>query len=112
MVRKGGFEPPCLTAPPPQDGVSASSTTSANKRFIFNILQAIKRLELKPRLFALGNINSSTIFELSKLPHFRRFLNALCIVVPTQSSQVLDDCGWKWISRRGWRRGVSLADEF
>ena len=29
LVRKGGFEPPCLSAPPPQDGVSASSTTSA-----------------------------------------------------------------------------------
>jgi|SRR5450755_3671036 hypothetical protein len=29
MVRKGGFEPPRLSAPPPQDGVSASSTTSA-----------------------------------------------------------------------------------
>src|SRR5712691_1135545 len=31
MVRKGGFEPPRLSAPPPQDGVSASSTTSANQ---------------------------------------------------------------------------------
>src|SRR5581483_9963125 len=30
MVRKGGFEPPRLSAPPPQDGVSASSTTSAH----------------------------------------------------------------------------------
>jgi anti-anti-sigma factor len=29
MVRKRGFEPLCLSAPPPQDGVSASSTTSA-----------------------------------------------------------------------------------
>jgi hypothetical protein len=29
MVRKGGFEPPRLSAPPPQDGVSANSTTSA-----------------------------------------------------------------------------------
>src|SRR5579859_8073645 len=29
LVRKGGFEPPHLSAPPPQDGVSASSTTSA-----------------------------------------------------------------------------------
>ena len=29
LVRKGGFEPPRLAAPPPQDGVSASSTTSA-----------------------------------------------------------------------------------
>ena len=32
MVRKGGFEPPRLSAPPPQDGVSASSTTSAQIR--------------------------------------------------------------------------------
>src|SRR5207248_3111177 len=30
MVRKGGFEPPRLSAPPPQDGVSASFTTSAD----------------------------------------------------------------------------------
>jgi hypothetical protein len=29
MVRKGGLEPPRLSAPPPQDGVSANSTTSA-----------------------------------------------------------------------------------
>ena len=33
MVRKGGFEPPRLSAPPPQDGVSASSTTSAGGKF-------------------------------------------------------------------------------
>src|SRR5215475_12428381 len=32
MVRKGGFEPPRLSAPPPQDGVSASSTTSARSK--------------------------------------------------------------------------------
>jgi hypothetical protein len=32
MVRKGGFEPPRLSAPPPQDGVSASSTTSAQNK--------------------------------------------------------------------------------
>jgi hypothetical protein len=31
LVRKGGFEPPRLSAPPPQDGVSANSTTSALK---------------------------------------------------------------------------------
>src|SRR5271168_3157076 len=29
LVRKGGLEPPCLSAPPPQDGVSANFTTSA-----------------------------------------------------------------------------------
>ena len=28
-MRKGGLEPPCLSAPPPQDGVSANFTTSA-----------------------------------------------------------------------------------
>src|SRR5580658_2959840 len=39
MVRKGGFEPPRLSAPPPQDGVSASSTTSALCK-----LSAINRL--------------------------------------------------------------------
>ena len=37
-MRKGGFEPPRLSAPPPQDGVSANSTTSAKlercQRFI------------------------------------------------------------------------------
>ena len=39
MVRKGGLEPPCLSAPPPQDGVSANFTTSALKNyFIFNHL--------------------------------------------------------------------------
>jgi hypothetical protein len=36
MVRKGGFEPPRLSAPPPQDGVSASSTTSALCEIICN----------------------------------------------------------------------------
>jgi hypothetical protein len=38
MVRKGGFEPPRLSAPPPQDGVSASSTTSAGQSIITNVL--------------------------------------------------------------------------
>src|SRR3972149_6682241 len=32
LVRKGGFEPPRLTAPPPQDGASASSATSAKRQ--------------------------------------------------------------------------------
>jgi hypothetical protein len=39
LVRKGGFEPPRLSAPPPQDGVSASSTTSAlGKLSVINCL--------------------------------------------------------------------------
>jgi hypothetical protein len=38
-VRKGGLEPPCLSAPPPQDGVSANFTTSALQNFLaFNYL--------------------------------------------------------------------------
>src|SRR5579864_5997412 len=40
LVRKGGFEPPRLSAPPPQDGVSASSTTSAgDKLYSLNSLR-------------------------------------------------------------------------
>ena len=31
LVREGGFEPPRLAAPPPQDGVSANSTTPAGQ---------------------------------------------------------------------------------
>jgi len=33
-VRKGGLEPPRLSAPPPQDGVSANSTTSARQNLL------------------------------------------------------------------------------
>ena len=32
-VPKAGLEPACLAAPPPQDGVSANSTTSAKCYF-------------------------------------------------------------------------------
>ena len=31
---KAGLEPACLAAPPPQDGVSANSTTSANRTYL------------------------------------------------------------------------------
>src|ERR1039458_426948 len=43
MVRKGGFEPPRLSAPPPQDGVSASSTTSALQPLFANRLRENRR---------------------------------------------------------------------
>jgi hypothetical protein len=41
LVREGGFEPPRLAAPPPQDGVSASSTTPAmnNRKFSLHCLR-------------------------------------------------------------------------
>src|SRR5579859_2102457 len=43
LVRKGGFEPPRLSAPPPQDGVSASSTTSALASQTSKPMCALKR---------------------------------------------------------------------
>ena len=46
MVRKGGFEPPRLSAPPPQDGVSASSTTSARKLMDLSSLQLVSAIWL------------------------------------------------------------------
>jgi hypothetical protein len=47
MVRKGGLEPPCLSAPPPQDGVSANFTTSALKnRFKSNSLPRLQAVLL------------------------------------------------------------------
>ena len=50
-MRKGGFEPPRLSAPPPQDGVSASSTTSA----IF--LQMLSRAEgSEPSILSVLNL--------------------------------------------------------
>ena len=41
LVRKAGLEPACLSAPPPQDGVSANSTTSA-------LLQLLDTNDLAP----------------------------------------------------------------
>src|SRR5882762_4518487 len=48
LVRKGGFEPPRLTAPPPQDGASASSATSARGKVkkpehVLRSIQALRR---------------------------------------------------------------------
>ena len=42
MVPTGGVEPPQLTLPPPQDGVSTNFTTSAN------VLQALSNTSLAP----------------------------------------------------------------
>jgi hypothetical protein len=47
LVRKGGLEPPCLSAPPPQDGVSANFTTSA--RWWREALNSIAKREIGPR---------------------------------------------------------------
>src|ERR1039458_3858045 len=44
LVRKGGFEPPRLSAPPPQDGVSASSTTSALKSIFCRLFEGDRSL--------------------------------------------------------------------
>src|SRR5579872_2879353 len=62
MVRKGGFEPPRLSAPPPQDGVSASSTTSAGRKTkSVNKLQfIISGVFMHQSLDSIGAIAAST----------------------------------------------------
>ncbi len=67
MVRKGGFEPPRLSAPPPQDGVSASSTTSALAFLATPILRDFNA-EQEPQNSGRGN------------PHYSKELreNLLC----------------------------------
>jgi hypothetical protein len=54
-VRKGGFEPPRLSAPPPQDGVSASSTTSALG--LFTPMSAERRMGEKGKLIITKSIS-------------------------------------------------------
>src|SRR4051812_34593163 len=51
MVRKAGLEPARLSAPPPQDGVSANSTTSAQHArsgTSWVLRQALKEHVLRP----------------------------------------------------------------
>src|SRR5437016_2696384 len=47
---KAGLEPACLAAPPPQDGVSANSTTSAKSLFLFRCRRRSRSLLLGRRL--------------------------------------------------------------
>src|SRR5208337_4065518 len=74
MVRKGGFEPPCLSAPPPQDGVSANSTTSARFRLIIT-KPSLPIEEVKPR--AIKVLQRQNRFLDSAEPHVNeRFCSA------------------------------------
>jgi hypothetical protein len=54
-MRKGGFEPPRLTAPPPQDGASASSATSARGE--------VKKLCVSRQKISRRILNGLTYFE-------------------------------------------------
>lgn len=55
LVRKGGFEPPRLTAPPPQDGASASSATSARGEVEkFSIARLLRRFLLVQSVYFVG----------------------------------------------------------
>ena len=67
-MRKGGFEPPRLSAPPPQDGVSASSTTSAGKTAIANKLNLITQIAASPLHDDMGTRGSApaTLFVLRR----------------------------------------------
>src|SRR6185312_5731733 len=55
LVRKAGLEPACLAAPPPQDGVSASFTTSALTAHYSSFHRfggsSRSRYRLRPRLY-------------------------------------------------------------
>ena len=59
MVRKGGLEPPCLAAPPPQDGVSANFTTSA---------QLLGEVVPTTRISVRGHYSSSVPMARPQLP--------------------------------------------
>src|ERR1700741_4492025 len=65
LVRKGGFEPPRLSAPPPKDGVSASSTTSPNKNnFIFTAsLQTSIRWHPRAEIFLFRAFENPRLTE-------------------------------------------------
>ena len=54
-MRKGGFEPPRLTAPPPQDGASASSATSARGE--------VKKLCVARQKISRRILNTLTYFD-------------------------------------------------
>ena len=61
MVPTGGVEPPQLTLPPPQDGVSTNFTTSAN------VLQALNNN------YILSLVNGTSLHHYSSL-NFQSFL--------------------------------------
>src|SRR5262249_40764281 len=50
IMPKAGLEPACLAAPPPQDGVSANSTTSAKSLFLFRCRRRSRSVLLRRRL--------------------------------------------------------------
>jgi hypothetical protein len=79
MVRKGGLEPPCLSAPPPQDGVSANFTTSAHwwRKAVTSIakLISVPVISLVQGYLQGSSRCKSKILEI--LPETRRFLGFL-----------------------------------
>src|SRR5579864_856387 len=93
MVRKGGLEPPCLSAPPPQDGVSANFTTSAHwwRKAVFSIAKPLSRPGLRESpvdswilLLAIGYRQRQNQHQmLTRIPriHTDR-LNDTCVVFP------------------------------
>ena len=74
MVRKGGLEPPRLSAPPPQDGVSANSTTSARCNY-----RAVNILARSTR-----ESNSRCTRFCGHLLHFTRVSDARTLRAPTR----------------------------
>src|ERR1700723_2252195 len=71
LVRKGGFEPPRLSAPPPQDGVSASSTTSA--RCNCDVFNNLERSASEGRIHCTGFctdlLHSTRVSDCGRFPN-------------------------------------------
>ena len=121
MVRKGGFEPPRLSAPPPQDGVSASSTTSAGCK-----LHALNNLAISASQLRLHRILHrpfafyTPLWRLQVREPHKQFLNGLLSRGCTERILVLmlscpaTYCNVKgsgYSSASGFRRGLMQAEE-
>src|SRR5438552_691598 len=115
MVRKGGFEPPRLSAPPPQDGVSASSTTSAQGR---NFLrrgclnyskQRFRRIPdrrtriVKRRQFSVvGYFELGPFFQLPfiKVAHYPIFCGSQSVWLPQKrGAQICQRSSWRKLAK-------------
>ncbi len=67
MVRKAGLEPACLSAPPPQDGVSANSTTSALPSFGTEVHTRAATNHKLPKNVYRGNLSITNSVQMGSL---------------------------------------------
>src|ERR1700686_3100116 len=95
LVRKGGFEPPRLSAPPPQDGVSASSTTSALESIVYKDSRNLKSLQVSSLTYCFTKISFS-VCKHNK--HCTRYCTHILNFNPRQVNSTLE-----WATRQSLR---------